>query len=94
MFWGGIKVIKSRNILIIVILLTIILISVVITSYSNKAVVYKEIKIQKGQTLWNIAAKYSTNKDPRKLIYQMKKINGIEDSIIQPGEVIKVPVID
>jgi len=65
----------------------------VITSYSNKEVTYENIQVERGQTLWNIAKNYSGYEhDPRKLVYQIKKINNIDNSILQPGQIIRIPV--
>lgn len=54
---------------------------------------YKEIIVEKGDTIWNISLKYTPkNKDIRKTVYEIKKINNIDNSIIIPGQIIKVPI--
>lgn len=64
----------------------------VISSFGSKPVSYTEILIKKGDTIWSIAQKYNYNQqDPRKLVRQIKIINNIQNSILQPGQMIKIP---
>ncbi len=82
-----------KKFLIILITVSCIMTATVITSYSNKEVTYKNVQVERGQTLWNIAKNYSGHeKDPRKLVYQIKKINNIDNSILQPGQIIRIPI--
>mgnify|MGYP006288932397 FL=1 len=89
---------KSKSTVFIamaVILLTlIILISVI--SYSaltKKEIYYKDIQIKDGQTLWEIAeSEFGKDIDIRKYVYQIKQINNLKNSNIQPGQVIKIPI--
>ncbi|NLT96229.1 MAG: LysM peptidoglycan-binding domain-containing protein [Clostridia bacterium] len=53
---------------------------------------YIEINVKTGDSLWTLADIYDNNKiDLRKLIYEIKEINNIGDTIY-PGQVIKIPV--
>ena len=53
---------------------------------------YKEVKVQYGDTLWNIARTYgSSNMDVRETVYEICRINGVEAGSIYPGQVLKVP---
>ena len=53
---------------------------------------YIEVKVQSGDTLWNIARIYgSSNKDIRETVYEICQINGVEAGSIYPGQVLKVP---
>ena len=53
---------------------------------------YTEVEIASGDTLWNIANTYKSNKtDPREAVYTICKINDIEASDLQPGMIISVP---
>lgn len=51
------------------------------------------IQVEKGDTLWTIASKYTDNsKDVRETIYQLKQINHISDSgDLQPGMTLQIP---
>lgn len=55
---------------------------------------YKEVKVVEGDTLWNIALNYLPPKtDVRKMVYDIKEFNEMEDFYIYPGDRIKVPII-
>ena len=46
-----------------------------------------------GETLWDIASAHmSSDMDKREAIYLIKKANGLDDSSVAPGQIIKVPV--
>lgn len=54
---------------------------------------YIEYVVKPGDTLWNIAKNFGTeDEDPRKLIYQIRKINGMETGEIFVNQIIKIPV--
>ncbi|MDR0570657.1 MAG: LysM peptidoglycan-binding domain-containing protein [Clostridiales Family XIII bacterium] len=50
-------------------------------------------EIKPGDTLWGLAKKYKTDGDDmRKFIFEIKKLNGISDSNVYPGQLVKVPI--
>jgi len=52
-----------------------------------------DYQVRSGQTLWSIAKEYTpNNKDIRQTIYEIKKLNDQDLSIIYPGQTIKVQV--
>lgn len=52
------------------------------------------IIVDEGDTLWNIAKPYyDGDKDFRNLIYSIKKINDLEESLIYPGQKIIIPLL-
>lgn len=54
---------------------------------------FKEYYISKGDNLWNIALEnMPEGYDVRKMVYEIKKINGIETGLIYEGSTIKIPV--
>lgn len=56
---------------------------------------YKEIYVDSGDTLWQLAQENSLSQtDTRKLVYEICKINHLENEIIYPGQIIKFPVYD
>ena len=63
------------------------------TAQAADETIYKTIVVQNGDTLWKIA---STNAEPskdiRKQIKEICELNGIEKSVIYPGQTILVPV--
>ncbi len=58
-------------------------------SYSAERKEYKDIVVAKGDTLWSIAL--TLEGDVKENIYEIKKINNLENSMIYEGQSIKVP---
>ena len=54
----------------------------------------REVKVQAGDTMWDIAARTAhKDMDVREMVYAMKELNKIDDSgALVPGTVLKVPV--
>jgi len=78
-----------------IILLSIIFISIfslIGSGENNNNFVRHEIK--SGESLWSIAAHYYDSKkvDLRKMIYNIKKINNIDSSVITPGKELIIPI--
>ncbi|MDK2920105.1 MAG: hypothetical protein PWQ37_2838 [Candidatus Petromonas sp.] len=54
---------------------------------------YIEISVKDGDTVWDLARKYTSNdKDVRKSIYKISKINNLNNYHIFPGQIIKIPL--
>ena len=94
------KFIRSITILSIIVIGIIFLLSKVSLSHNEKAKIdYDTITVIQGDTLWNIASEqqidnpYFENKDVRDIIYQIKKINQLENSSLQIGQKLQVPII-
>ena len=53
----------------------------------------REVKVQAGDTMWDIAARTAhKDMDVREMVYAMKELNNISDSgALVPGTVLKVP---
>lgn len=52
---------------------------------------YIKYTVKNGDSLWNISCEFSKdNIDPRKMVYQIKKINDITEEI-RPGQSIVIP---
>ncbi len=90
---------KRRFCFFITSILAVISIIIFTLVLSNKAhssiykVKYKEIQVVEGDTLWNIALNYLPEKtDIRKMIYDIKEFNGMDNSYIYPGDIIKIPI--
>jgi LysM repeat protein len=53
-----------------------------------------EVKVSKGDTLWDIASHYMPEEyNIRKMIYNIKTTNQMKTSYIFPGEIIQIPII-
>lgn len=57
---------------------------------SNKSQVSRTIKVQKGDTLWEIASRYCTG-DIRENIYKIRQINRLPSGIIYEGQTLLLP---
>jgi hypothetical protein len=47
------------------------------------------------ETLWDIARTYHPERDPREVIFYVRKINGLDDPqgpVLQVGQRVRVPV--
>jgi hypothetical protein len=54
---------------------------------------YIEVEVSHGNTLWQIAGDHNPEgKDIRRFIYEISEINGIENGLIHPGDIIRIPV--
>jgi len=50
------------------------------------------VKVEAGQSLWDVAVAVAPNEDPRSTIWTIKALNGLETSDIQAGQGLFVPV--
>lgn len=57
--------------------------------FSATSIEYNEITVSEGDTLWSIAIELDGN--IKENIYDIKKINGLDSSMIYPGQVLKIP---
>lgn len=64
----------------------------IITVYPENTENYDYVLIETGDTLWDIASEYNNNIEIRKFIFIIMEKNNLEDCIIYPGEIIKIPI--
>ena len=68
-------------------------------SFSHTETIYKKIFISPGDTLWTIAKyeknnnEYFDNRDLREIIYELKRINDLNDSNLKVGQELNIPII-
>lgn len=83
---------RIKMIVITVFLLLSLTIVFAINSQGSKVIEYQQIVVEQGDTLWSIASRYNQeNQDTRRIINQIKRINKLDDVILQPGQTIRVP---
>ncbi len=97
-----IKVVNKKKFirsLIVVLGLIILALLSISKTYSKTEISYKEDYIVKGDTLWSIAEKevnsneYYKNKDIRKVMFEIKKVNNLQDGNLTVGQKIMIPSI-
>ena len=77
------------------ILAIMILIALIITLFSNCSAVKKveteDLVVSTGDTLWSIACEYKKDgQDVREYIYELRKLNNLENCTIYPGQELKI----
>ena len=50
------------------------------------------VKVEAGQSLWDVAVAIAPNEDPRSTIWTIKALNGLETSEVQAGQALTVPL--
>ena len=73
----------------LIILLAGLLLTTISFGYSDKS--YEKIIVHTGDTLWDIAKRYSEGKDIWKTIYCIKKANNLTTSDISVGQELIIP---
>lgn len=54
-----------------------------------------DYRVLAGDTLWDIALEHGPGgEDPRAVVHAIQEMNELEGSVIQPGQVLSVPVSD
>lgn len=83
----------KKKIILILVLVCVLAVSFTKIVHGNSKVSYDNIVVYKGDTLWSIALKYNPkNKDVRKTLYEIQKINNLNTVIITPGQELIVPI--
>ena len=49
------------------------------------------VKVEAGQSLWDVAVAIAPDEDPRSTIWTIKALNGLETSEVQAGQALVVP---
>lgn len=63
------------------------------TAWLNASHALRNIEVKKGETLWQIANRYSpSHSDHRQFITKIIKINGLPSPDIHEGQMIRVPI--
>lgn len=49
------------------------------------------VTVRAGDTLWSIASRVASNRDPRAEVDALRSANGLRSVTLQPGQVLRVP---
>ena len=69
-----------------------VLISTVAANGADTGDNCETVAVKRGDTLWDLAKVYRGNTDIRQYIERIKEVNGMEDSTIYEGDIIKLPL--
>jgi hypothetical protein len=47
-----------------------------------------------GDSLWEIAVAIAPTADPRDVIHEIMRLNGLRDAVVQPGQRLALPVVE
>ncbi|BDZ53422.1 LysM peptidoglycan-binding domain-containing protein [Agromyces marinus] len=53
--------------------------------------VLETFEVGAGDTLWAIAESIAPSADPRDVIYEIMRLNGLRDAVVQPGQQLVLP---
>lgn len=62
-----------------------------IVSYSMSEPSYETMVVRPGDTLWSIARRIQPGMDPRKTVYEIKKLNELQSVNLRPGQTLMIP---
>jgi hypothetical protein len=79
-------------ILFLAVLLVIATTLYTLTAYSFNETKYFEVPVRAGDTIWNIAKEHGTKSSLRKNVYDIIEFNQIDDAMIYPGQILKIPL--
>ena len=94
---SGVKLtVRGRRVVALLALLPIVVAFLLIGTKSAQAETAAPatavIKVEAGQSLWDVAVAVAPNEDPRATIWTIKALNGLSTSEVQAGQGLIVPV--
>ncbi|MFE5673407.1 LysM peptidoglycan-binding domain-containing protein [Agromyces sp. NPDC056523] len=60
----------------------------------GRTAVLDTIVVGGGDTLWGIAESIAPSADPREVIHEIMRLNGLRDAVVQPGQRLALPVVE
>lgn len=57
-------------------------------------VAFETVVVGAGDSLWGIAERIAPSEDPRDVILEIMRLNGLADAVVQPGQRLALPVVD
>jgi hypothetical protein len=52
---------------------------------------FRYVTVESGDSLWSVAERVAPNADPRDVIADLVSLNGLESSVVSPGQQLAVP---
>ena len=93
---SGLKlIVRGRRVVALLALLPIVIMFILIGTRAAQANATGPktavIKVESGQSLWDVAVAIAPNEDPRSTIWTIKALNALETSEVQAGQALIVP---
>lgn len=57
-------------------------------------VAFETVVVGAGDSLWGIAERVAPSEDPRDVILEIMRLNGLADAVVQPGQRLALPVVE
>jgi hypothetical protein len=57
-------------------------------------VAFETVVVGAGDSLWVIAERIAPSEDPRDVILEIMRLNGLADAVVQPGQRLALPVVE
>lgn len=54
--------------------------------------VFEWVSVDLGQSLWSIAESVAPDADPREVVADIMRLNGLTSAVVQPGQRIAIPL--
>ncbi len=86
---------NRRRFCLFIMVLTVLFSSMLFVVTANGADTqkdYQTIEVESGDTLWDLAEEYGNGTDIRRYIEKIKVMNGMSDSGIFEGDILKMPL--
>ncbi|NLA59413.1 MAG: LysM peptidoglycan-binding domain-containing protein [Firmicutes bacterium] len=90
---GSFRRLKTPSIFLAALLAVLIGLHVTagIVTHSMPEPSYETMVVRRGDTLWDIARRVQPGTDPRKTIYEIKKLNHLQSVNLHPGQILLIP---
>ena len=60
---------------------------------ASSAVSFEYVTVDRGDSLWGIAESIAPNADPRVIIDEIIRLNGLDGATVEPGQRLALPVL-
>ena len=62
-----------------------------LASGDSVSVTFQHVTVESGDSLWTIAERLAPRADPRDVIADLVRLNGLETAVVSPGQQLAVP---
>ncbi len=85
------KIVNKKRFITFITVSILLLISLLNLCFAKSEVITEDYTVTQGDTLWSIACENKkAGQDIREYIYELRKLNDLDDCMIYPNQVIKI----